>query len=292
VKRATAEDNQTRAGLLASEFSLIGLGSGLLVAVALMQLVSAGNDQPAGRETAVVAAGLLTLGALLALAGWWWNLGDPRDRAPHLASTLPFLLGFSALGAVGAALAAGLQWPTQSHAATWMPGPTLLTITGLLTGTPLLATLGLRALAVGAGKPPMPLLQLLQASAHTVAGGAAVLLVLAAAADRLTVAARNDLTCAVGLLCGHALFWTAWLLAGWRQVRKRNGLPAIPNLPALERVDVLAGVVALLGLGLPGLVLANALITGREVGLLAACAVAAASNHVMRYAWAMASDIE
>ncbi|MBI5611395.1 MAG: hypothetical protein HY902_21160 [Deltaproteobacteria bacterium] len=286
MKRATAEDDQTRAGLLASEFSLIGLGAGLLLAAALMQLGSAGNDQPAGRETAVVAAGLLTLGGLLALAGWWWNLGDQRNRAPHLAQTLPFLLGFAALGALGAGLAAGLPWPTQSHTAAWLPGPTLLAVVALASGVPLLAVLGLRALAVGPGRPPLPLLQLLQASAHTLAGGAAVLLVLAAAADRLTVAARNDLTSAVGLLCGHALFWSGGLLAGWRHLRR--GQPPRPPTTTLERVDVLAGAVALLGLGLPGLVLANALLSGRETGLLAACAVAAASNHVMRYAWAMA----
>ncbi len=288
MKRALAEDNQTRAGLLASEFSLIGLGAGLLLTAALMHVGSAGNDQPAGRETAVVAAGLLTLGGMLAWAGWWWNLGDQRGRAPHLAVTLPFLLGFAALGAVGSGLAAGLQWPTQSYAAPWLPGPTLLTGAAMVSGVPLLAILGLRALAVGPGQPPLPLLQLLQASAHTVAGGAAVLLVLAAATDRLTAATRNDLTSAVGLLCGHALFWAGCLLAGWRHLRRGQAVRA--PTATLERVDVLAGAVALLGLALPGLVLTNALLSGRETGLLAACAVAAASNHVMRYAWAMAHD--
>lgn len=283
--RAATEDTQTRAGMIASEFSLCGLGAGLLVCSSLLLMMPRHGEVPVGRETALVAAGLLTLGSLAAISGWVFDLGAQRTRAPGLRRTLPAVAGLGVIAAVGAIVAALLPWPLASHPQDPGQGPVLMFWLGVTVAPLLLAAHGLRALAALPGLAPLPLIQLFQAVAHTILSGAAVLLVLAAAADRLTLGGHVDLAAAIGTLAAHAFFWAAMLLRSSRRALLRARGAGV-RLPLIERGHLLASAAAYIGLLLPILVVLNVLLTGRETGLLAACAVAAASNHVMRYAWA------
>lgn len=277
-----SEDMQARAGLLASEFSLLGLGAGLIVAAAAATAVQGRATLAVGREAALVGAGLCVLGTATMVVGHQLDVGGCRRRAQKMAAGTGRTATLGALTAMGALTAAMLPWPAQGAPMTSATALALWT-TAVLFAVPALAGLMMRALSTPVRAAPAPVGQLLQAASHTLMASTAVLLVLSAAAERLGQAGRFGLASAVGTLAIHALVWAAWVLRSSRQTLRRARDAQIA-VPMVERGHWLASLTTVLGLIIPGLVVMTSVVSGRETGLLLACAVMAASNHVMRYA--------
>lgn len=275
-------DLQSRAGLMASEASLIGLGAGLAVAMTLALWLIGPAVVPVGRDGLVVSAGLVSAGLLASAVGQWVDLGGCRLGLPRLCRTWGPLMALGVLLACVLWLAALGNWPAPSKP---LP-PTLMALmagAGLLS-LAVLATLGLRVLAAAQLELVSGLALLLQAMAHNFAGGMALYVLLVAATDRLTPSGRQPLTSALTLLLGLSALWATLLLRGVRMQAWRYAEPGSPAAE-LERAHWLASAAALIGLAVPGLVVLYANVSGRDGGLLVACGLAAGSGHVMRYAW-------
>lgn len=273
---------QSRAGLLASEASLIGLGAGLALAMALALSCIGAALVPIGRDGLVVSAGLVSAGLAASALGHWLDLGGCRKGLPRLARTWGPLMALGALLAGVLWLTALGSWPPANR-----PLPAtlaaLMVIASLLS-VAVLAALGLRAVAAAQANLASGLALLLQAVAHHLAGGLALYVLLVAATDRLTPAARQPLTSALTLMLGLAALWATLLRRGVRMQAWRYAPPGSHGAE-LERAHWLASAATLIGLALPGLVVLYANVSGRDGGLLIACGLAAGSGHVMRYAW-------
>lgn len=275
-------DLQSRAGLMASEASLLGLGAGLAATMTLALWLIGPASVPVGRDGLVVSAGLVSAGLLASAVGQWVDLGGCRRGLPRLCRTWRPLMALGALLAGVLWLAALGAWPAPSR-------PLPLSLSALMAASALLsvallATLGLRVVATVQGPHVAALTLLLQAVAHNLAGGLALYVLLVAATDRLTPAGRHPLTSGLTLLLGLTALWSTLLLRG---VRGQAWRYADPGTPAAElaRAHWLASAATLLGLAVPGLLVLYANLSGRDGGLLVACGLAAGSGHVMRYAW-------
>ena len=95
--RANAEVH-ARAGLIASEFSLIGLGSATLLVTLLLLMLPDFGDLQLLRPGLAASAGLLGCGAALSVAGRWLDLGGTRRHA-RLAQLWWPLIACALLGA-------------------------------------------------------------------------------------------------------------------------------------------------------------------------------------------------
>lgn len=275
-------DLQSRAGLMASEASLIGLGAGLAVAMTLALWLIGPAVVPVGRDGLVVSAGLVSAGLLASSLGQWVDLGGCRDGLPRLCRTWGPLMALGAVLASVLWLAALGSWPAPSK-------PLPSTLMALMAGAALLslaviAALGLRVLATAQLDLVSGFALLLQAMAHNFAGGMALYVLLVAATDRLTPSGRQPLTSGLTLLLGLSALWATLLLRGVRMQAWRYAEPGSPAAE-LERAHWLASAATLIGLAVPGLVVLYANVSGRDGGMLVACGLAAGSGHVMRYAW-------
>ncbi len=275
-----------RAGLIASEFSLLGLGAATLTVAALLGAMHGRIALPLVRSGVGVSAGLVTAGLLLTGVGRYLDLGRSRHHPEGMANTwLPV-----------AVLAALLTLATWTCLATLMrtdPGAEdLQLITWLLDGSavllavPLLAGLGLRSLGAVEGGAPMPLAQLFQAIGHCLLGGVALLTLIGLSSDALSLELKYYLGASLCTGCAHVIGWSAWLLRGSR-VGLRGLREQGVRVPLLERAHTMASLALVLGIMAPGLLVLADLVTLRETGLVVACAVLAVSNHAMRYAWAL-----
>lgn len=282
---STAEDLAVRAGWLASEFSLLGLGAGLVLSATLAAAVQGQMALAVGREVAWLGGGLAALGTAVVVVGRQRDAGGCRRRSPGLEQTwLPVTL-CGAWTAIGATATAMLPWPrTGGLPPVASAAGVVLTATALLGAVPVLAGLGLRSLAALGNAAASPLTLLGQAVAHTLLAGAALLTVLAAAADHLGLEGRLTLAAAVATLGTHALLLAGWLLRDSRRLLRQVRAAGL-RAPLLERGHLLASAATVLGLALPSLAVVHDVVSGRETAMLLACGWMAAANHVMRYAW-------
>ncbi len=281
--RANAEVH-ARAGLIASEFSLIGLGSATLLVTLLLLMLPDFGDLQLLRPGLAASAGLLGCGAALSVAGRWLDLGGTRRHA-RLAQLWWPLIACALLGAGGSLLAlhrAGqirevaerVLWPTQ-----------LVVLFGLLALLAIvtLAALGLRALVAVTAGAPMPVTQLWQATSHCLLGGLGLVALIGFSADTLPRTLQVYLATAICVMGGHAALAATRLLHGSR--RTLRGLRAAGlHVQLLERGHTLASGTLLLGIVTPGLIVLWHLLANRDFPLIPACFVVAGSNHLMRYA--------
>lgn len=277
---------QNRASLVASEFSLLGVGAALLIATGVAGLAQGPSAIPLGRQAVAVAAGLVTCGVLVLGLGHAFDAGGCRTASRAMARYLWPLLGFGVLLAAAAWTSFWLPWPGGSDANGLAAGLALVATAAGLAGVPVLAGLGLRALAAPAVAPPAPVAQLLQATSHTLTAGVVLLLVLCSLNDQLTVLGRHYVAAAVCTLAAHAMVWSGWLLRESRQMVRLLDETGT-RLPGLVRCHRIASAATVGGLMLPGLLIFHALMTGRESGAVVAAGLLVASNHAMRFAWVL-----
>ncbi len=279
---------QNRASLVATEFSLLGVGTALLIATGVAGLVQGASAIPLGRQAVAVAAGLVTCGVVLLAVGHTMDAGGCRTASRAMGRYLWPLVTLGTLLAAAAWGSFWLPWPSAHDGGGVAAGLGLVAGAAGLVGVPVIAGLGLRALAAPVVAPPAPLVQLLQATSHTLTAGVVLLLVLCSLNEQLTVLGRHYVAAAVCTLAAHAMVWAGWLLRESRQmVRLLNETGT--RLPGLIRCHRIASAATVGGLMLPGLLIFHALMTGREAGVVAAAALLVASNHAMRFAWVLTS---
>ncbi len=281
--RAHAEIH-ARAGLIASEYSLIGLGAAALLVTLLLLLLPDYADMQLLRPGLAASAGLLGCGAAVSVVGRWLDLGGSR-RQVRLARLWWPLLSGALIGALGSLLAlhrAGLIRETADHVL-WPTALLGLFAALALVALFLLAALGLRALAAVDSGAPMPLTQLWQSTTHCLLGGLGLVALIGFSADTLPRALQVYLATAISVMCGHAALAAARLLHGSR--RTLRGLRAAGlHVALVERGHALASGALLIGIVVPGLLVLWHLLVNRELPLMPACGVIAVSNHAMRYA--------
>lgn len=290
----TAPDEiHARAGLIASEFSLLGLGAGLLAVTALAVLLQARLVLPIVRPALAAGAGLVTFGVAVTLLGRWLNLGGSRKRPAPLPFTFWPLVVLGLLLAATAWTALGLHAGQEARVERggdvlqlWGPAIWLLLAAAGTLGVPLLAGLGLRALAAVEAGAPLPVGQLFQSISHVLLGGLALFTLLTYAADQMTLELRSCLATAMATLCGHTMLWTAYLLRGSRRALGQLRAEGV-RVPVLERGHRLASAALVFGVLGPGLVVLADLVLARDTGLAVACSLLAVSGHAMRYAWVL-----
>lgn len=275
-------DLQSRAGLVASECSLIGLGAGLAISLSLATALFGPAVLPLGRDALVVSAGLVSAGVAAAAIGHGVDLGGCRSGHRGLAGSW---LGVVSIGTVLALLlwlAALWAWPAAGKAIP-LALAVLLWASGAV-GVLALAALAMRVLAAGSAAHSPGVVLLLQTVAHCLAGGLAIYVLLVAATDRLSPQGRQHLTGSLSMMLGLSALWASVLL---RQSRLQGRLIVQSGTSAteFERAHYLASAATLLGLAIPGLIILYASVSGQDAGLLVACGMAAGSGHVMRYAW-------
>lgn len=281
-------DLQSRAGLIASECSLLGLGTGLAISLCLAATLLGPAVAPIGRDALVVSAGLVSAGLAATAVGHGVDLGNCRLGSPRLARSWLPLFASGLILAVLLWLAALWAWPTPGR-------PLSAALTALLwasggAGVVTLAALAIRVWSAAATPvlPGLPLPLLLQAVSHTLAGGLAIYLLLVAATDRLSPVGRQHLAGSLSMALGLSALWASALLRLSRTVGRNLALSG-RSTAEFDRAHYLASAATLLGLALPGLVVLYASVSGRDAGLLVACGMAASSGHVMRYAWVILS---
>jgi len=279
---------QNRASLVATEFSLLGVGAALLVATGVAGLAQGPSAIPLGRQAVAVGAGLVTCGVLVVAIGHALDAGGCRTASRAMGRYLWPLVGLGALLAVAAWGSFALPWPGSAEGNGAVGGLGLVASAAGLVGVPVIAGLGLRALAAPAVAPPVPLAQLMQATSHTLTAGAVLLLVLCSLNDQLSVLGRHYVAAAVCTLAAHAMVWAGWLLRESRQMVRLLDATGT-RLPGLVRCHRIASAATVGGLMVPGLLIFHALMTGREGGVVVAAALLVASNHAMRFAWVLTS---
>ncbi len=276
-----------RAGLIASECSLIGLGAATLLVTLLLLMLPDFGDLRLLRPGLAASAGLLGCGAAISVVGRWLDLGGSR-RLVRLGQMWWPLLTCALLGAAGSLLAlhrAGQIRENADHILWPTPLLGLFVALGVL-AVLTLATLGLRALLAVEAGAPMPVLQLWQATTHCLLGGLGLVALIGFSADTLPRNLQVYLATAISVMCGHAALSATKLLHGSR--RTLRGLRAAGlHVPWLERGHTLASGALLLGVVLPGLTVLAHLLLSHDVPLMPACGIVAISNHAMRYAWVL-----
>lgn len=285
------DEIQARAGLIASESSLLGLGAGTLVSVALAVALQGRHALPVLRPAVAAAAGLLTCGVTLMVFARRLDVGASARRPQGLPQTFRPTVLLAAVTAAVAWLAlvliarheAGLGATTGP--APYGPGAAVVAVVAALAGVPLLGALGLRQVAA-AGGATMPVAQLLQATGHSLLGGFALLMLIGFASRAMTVELKYTLGTAITTLGAHTILWSTWLLRGSRQAVAQMRADGV-RMPLVERGHWLASAAVVAGLLVPGLVVLANLVTVRDTGLAVACSVLAVSNHAMRYAWVL-----
>lgn len=279
---------QVRAGLIASEFSLLGLGAATIACTALLGLMHGSAALSLLRSGLLAGAGLTTCGLVLSGLGRFMDLGHTRRWPPPLPRTwlpvavLAGLLAASAWTALLLLRQAGME--IEAPAARW--ALRLLDLGAFLLALPLLAGLGLRALAAVDNGPPMPIAQLFQAIGHCLLGGVALLMLIGLSSDGMGLELKYYLGASVCSGAAHVVMWSAWLLRGSRKRRRALRDQGV-RVPMLERGHALASLALVAGVVLPGLLVLADLVTGRDTGAAIACSVLAVSNHAMRYAWVL-----
>ena len=277
-------ETHARAGLIASEYSLIGLGAATVLVTLLLLLVPDVGSLQLLRPGLAASAGLLGCGAAISVVGRWLDLGGSR-RQLRLAQLWWPLLALALLGATGSLLAlhrTGLIRETGDHVI-WPPALLGLFAVLALLSVGTLATLGLRGLLAVVGGPPLPVVQLWQATTHCLLGGIGLVALIGFSADALPRTLQVYLATAISVMAGHAAITATILLH--RSRRTLRGLRAAGlHMPLLERGHALASGALLLGVVLPGLLALAYLLINRDLPLMPACAVVAVSNHAMRYA--------
>lgn len=284
--RAELDLLHARASLVATEFSLIGLGACLLMATTLAAMAHSAAAIAVGRQAVAVGAGLLSFGVIAVGAGHGLDAGGCRTASAGMRRLFWPVAVLATLAAAAAWASFWLPWSAgtpRPAAGTWA-----VAASSFVFGIPLLAGLCLRSVAAPHDGAPAPLVLLLQASSHTLTGGTVLLLVLCSLNDQLTASGRHYITAAVCTLSAHALVWAGWLLRETRQMVRRLR-QSQTRLPGLVRCHRIASAATVGGLMVPGLLLFHALVTGKELGVLVACALLGASNHALRYAWVLTS---
>ena len=233
-------DAHARAGLIASECSLIGLGAAtLLVTLLLLMLPDFGGLQLL-RPGLATSAGLLACGAAISVVGRWLDLGGSR-RQLRLARLWWPLLVCALMGAGGGWLAlhrAGQVRETADRVL-W-PTPLLglfafLAVLAVVT----LAALGLRALVSVAGAARLPVVQLWQATTHALLGGLGLITFIGVFSETLPRGLQVYLATAMCVTAGHAALAATALLHDSR--RTLRGLRAAGlHVQLLERGHALA----------------------------------------------------
>ena len=282
---------QARAGLVASESSLLGLGSGTLIAATLAGLLLGHAAAPIVRPGLAAGAALCTCGVLLAWLGHALDLGGTARKREGLARiwwptvVLGILLSLAAWTTLAllvrhdATALADPVWP-------WGPQVAAATLLSLLLALATLSAVALRALIAIESEAPMPVAHLFQSAGHCMLGGLGLLMVMGYASDAMGVELKYALGTAICTVAADTILWSAWLLQGARRSivqLHRDGV----RIPMLERGHAMASAVLVLGLLAPALTVLAGLVTGRDGGLTVACAVLAVSNHAMRYAWVL-----
>lgn len=282
---------QARAGLVASESSLLGLGSGALIGTTLAASLLGHAAAPIVRPGLAAGAALCTCGVLLAWLGHALDLGGTSRKHEGLARLWWPIIGLGALLALAgwttlaflvrhdAAAGADPVWP-------WGPQVAAGTLLSLLLALMTLSAVALRALVAIEPGAPMPVAHLFQSAGHALLGGLGLLMVIGYASDAMGVELKYALGTAICTVAAHTILWSAWLLQGARRAIVRLHRDGV-RMPMLERGHAMASAVVVLGLLAPALTVLAGLVTGRDVGLTVACAVLAVSNHAMRYAWVL-----
>jgi hypothetical protein len=283
--KVSPDELHARAGLVASEFSLLGLGASTFAVAALLGAMHGRLALPIVRAGLGAGAGLTSAGLLLAGVGRYLDLGRSRKRPEALASTWLPVVVLGALLTIVAwtslALLLHAEPTADLRAVTWLVG-----LGAILFAVPLLAGLGLRSLGAVEDGAPMPIAQLFQSTGHCLLGGAALLTLIGLSSDALSLELKYFLGAALCTGCAHVILWSAWLLRGSRRYLRGLRNRGV-RLPQLERAHTMASLALVFGLLVPGLLVLADLVTLRETGLAVACSVLAVSNHAMRYAWVL-----
>ncbi len=287
--KVSLDEIHARAGLVASESSLFGLGAGTLTGATLAALLLGHAAAPILRPGLAAGAGLCSCGVVLAWLGRSFDVGGTARRPEGLPRIWWPMMVLGAVLAISGWVTLALVVQHEPSATTavdpvwpWGKSAAIATVGSLLCTVPLLATLGLRGLlAVDAGAP-MPLAQLFQAASHNLLGGLGLLMVMGYASEAMGVELKFALGAAICTTAAHAILWSSWLLRGSRRAIARLRAQGI-RVPMLDRGHSLASAAVVLGLLAPGLTVLAGLVTGRDTGLTVACAVLAVSNHTMRY---------
>lgn len=291
--KVSLDEIHARAGLIASESSLLGLGAGTLTGATLSALLLGHAAAPILRPGLAAGAGLCSCGLVVAWLGRSFDLGGSTRRPEGLARTWWPLMGLGAVLAIAGwvTLSFVIQHEPANAAALdpvwpWGRNAAIGAVFCLAIAMPMLAAIGLRALmAVDAGAP-MPLAQLFQTASHNLLGGLGLLMVMGYASDAMGLELKFALGAAICTLAAHTIFWSSWLLRGSRKAMARLRAQGI-RVSLLDRGHSLASAAVVIGLLGPGLTVLAGLVTGRDTGLTVACAVLAVSNHAMRYAWVL-----
>ena len=276
-----------RAGLVATEFSLLGLGAATLIVTLLVALLPEFGGPQLVRPSLAVSAGLLGCGTAISVVGRSLDLGGTRQNQTMRWLWWP-LLALSVLGALGGWQAlhqVGLL-ATMPDRHGWPPALLALSVGLAVVCVLLLAVLGLRALAAVHAGAPAPVWQLWQAMTHTLLAAVAMVALVGITADVLTREMHAFLGTAICVMAGHAVVAGTWLL---RSSRRRLAVLRAAKVHAhmLERGHTLGSMALLLGLVAPGLLVLANLLVAKDIALAPACAVLAVSNHAMRYAWVL-----
>ncbi len=282
------EPLHARAGMIASEFSLIGMGAAVALVALLAAALQRNVAMPIVRPALATAAGLSSCGLLAALLTRYFAVGVSPAAYPSESRDFAWFIGvatsMTAMAWWGTAALGDLQAVVRGGG-TPPHWPVLMTICALITGVFAIATLAilsLRALAALQSNPLQPVGQMLQACGHTLLAGLGLITVIAYSADLMSLELRYYLGTAMTTTGAHTILWSAWILRGSRRAR-RQLLASGVRVPMLERGHRLATAALLLGLILPCLVILVDLVAVTDVGLPIAGAVLAASNHAMRY---------
>ena len=284
--RSTAQAH-ARAGLIASEYSLVGLGASALLMTLLLSLLSDVGGLQLLRPGLAASAGLLGCGAAISVVGRWLDLGGSRRQADLARLWWPMITG-ALLGACGSLLALhrAAQIREAAERVLW-PVPLLGLFLALgAVAMVVLAALALRSLLAVTGGPVLPVVQLWQATTHALLGGASLVAFIGLFADAMPRGLQVYVATGICVMCGHAALAATWLLHRSRQ-RVRLLRAAGVRVHLVERGHALAAATLLLGVVVPGLIVLAHLLLSRDVPLLPACLILAFSNHPMRYAFVL-----
>ena len=284
--RARAEVH-ARAALIASEYSLIGLGAATLLVTLLLLMLPDFGELQLLRPGLAVSAGLFACGSAFTVLGRWLDWGGSRQQHGLARLWWP-LLTCALLGATGSLLAlhrSAQIRETAEHVLWPTPLLALFVLLGAL-GVVTFAVLGVRALVAVEAGAPLPLVQFWQATTHGLLGGVGLVAITGFWAGSLPHTLQVYLATAISVLSGHAALATTRLLQDSR--RTLRGLRAAGlHVPLLERGHSLASAALLIGVVVPGLLVLWHLLVNRELPLWPSCAIVAISNHAMRYAFVL-----
>lgn len=297
-QRGEVHDLHARAGVLASESSLLGLASGLSVAQGVALLVVPTVVLPFARALLASTVGLLGIGLLLSALARLLGMGGGPRHAPWQQLWWPTWLTCLANALTqGAGLLlqsrheAGLGTEPVAVLQVWSTGLTLVATAGLALGLLGLASVSLRQLAtwwrsndapIGWVQLRSPALHLYTTQAHLLCGGVGLVALIGLAGQPKAGELHTYLAMAVTTLCVHAAL-PAVLLLGQLRRGLRPLRAAGVRLSTLERGYALAGGGVVLGLLLPGLAALANLLDVVHDGLGLSCALVAASSHAVRY---------